>query len=57
MEVFCSVYRKNLKLYEFYIPAKILPFKSNAKNISLYLEVVAQTCSARKVFLEISQNL
>ena len=30
MVVFCSVYKKNLKLYKFYIPAKILPFKSNA---------------------------
>ena len=39
--VFCSAYRKNLKLYEFYIPRKILPFQSNAWNISLYLEAVS----------------
>ena len=31
-------------------------YSSSQMHLSLYLEAVAQTCSAKKVFLEISQN-
>ena len=41
MVVFCSVYRKNLKLYKFCIPPKILPFQ--VKCIK-YLLIFRRSC-------------